>query len=215
PVSLGAYGDERVVGEIARAARRIRQFRSDAWSKGHDACLDEERRLIQAEISEKMSVALYGRKCRLPVLWAEIGEGSLIEPELRLPEELNSVHDTFHMSNLKADANLHVPLDEIKVEKTLRFVEEPIEIMEREINWIKRKSIVIMKVRWNSKRGPEFTWEHEDQVRDAFSYGQELLLVVKVGHGVGVTHGVACLDWEAAFEHSGSYSVAMLWLKMR
>ncbi|GKE34261.1 hypothetical protein Tco_1453583 [Tanacetum coccineum] len=47
---------------------------------------------------------------------------------LRLPEELNSVHDTLHVSNLKkclADANLHVPLDEIKVDKTLRFVEEP------------------------------------------------------------------------------------------
>ncbi|GKD10527.1 hypothetical protein Tco_1190212, partial [Tanacetum coccineum] len=55
---------------------------------------------------------------------------------LRLSEELNSVHDTFHVSNLKkclADANLHVPLDEIKVDKTIRFVEEPVEIMDREI----------------------------------------------------------------------------------
>ncbi|GJY88223.1 putative reverse transcriptase domain-containing protein [Tanacetum coccineum] len=158
--------------------------------------------------------ALYGRKCRSPVLWAEIGESRLIGPELvqettdkvvlikeklkaardrqksyadnrrkplefevgdqvllkvspwkgvirfgkkgklapryvgpfeilervgpvayrlRLPEELSSVHDTFHVSNLKkclADANLHVPLDEIKVDKTLRFVKEPVEIME-------------------------------------------------------------------------------------
>ncbi|GKG44811.1 hypothetical protein Tco_0486249, partial [Tanacetum coccineum] len=55
---------------------------------------------------------------------------------LRLPEELSSVHDTFHVSNLKkclADANLHVPLDKIKVDKTLCFVEEPVEIMDREI----------------------------------------------------------------------------------
>ncbi|GKF75157.1 hypothetical protein Tco_0224601 [Tanacetum coccineum] len=55
---------------------------------------------------------------------------------LRLPEELNSVHDTFHVSNLKkclSDANLHVPLDEIQVDKTLRFVEEPVEIMDQEI----------------------------------------------------------------------------------
>ncbi|GJW73428.1 putative reverse transcriptase domain-containing protein [Tanacetum coccineum] len=55
---------------------------------------------------------------------------------LRLPEELSSVHDTFHVSNLNkclADANLHVPLDEIKVDKTLRFVEEPIEIIDREV----------------------------------------------------------------------------------
>ncbi|GKF60120.1 hypothetical protein Tco_0176906, partial [Tanacetum coccineum] len=57
----------------------------------------------------------------------------LVAYRLRLPEELNSVHDTFHVSNLKkclADANLHVPLDEIKVDKTLRFVKEPVEIMD-------------------------------------------------------------------------------------
>ncbi|GJX71603.1 hypothetical protein Tco_0308774 [Tanacetum coccineum] len=48
---------------------------------------------------------------------------------LRLPKELSEVHDTFHVSNLKkylADANLHVPLDEIKIDKTLHFVEEPV-----------------------------------------------------------------------------------------
>ncbi|GKA32798.1 hypothetical protein Tco_0719165 [Tanacetum coccineum] len=193
--------------------------------------------------------ALYERKCRSPVLWAEIGEGSLIGPELvlemtdkvvlikeklkaardrqksyvdfrrkplefevgdrvllkvtpwkgvvhfgkkdklapryvgpfeilermglvayrlRLPEELNSVHDTFHVSNLKkclADTNLHVPLDEIKVDKTLCFVEEPVEIMDREVKRLKHRKIALVKVRWNSKRGPEFTWEHEDQMR--------------------------------------------------
>nr|GEZ06242.1 putative reverse transcriptase domain-containing protein [Tanacetum cinerariifolium] len=193
--------------------------------------------------------ALYGRKCRSPVLWAEIREGSLIGPELvlettykvvlikeklktardrqksyadkrhkplefdvgdrvllkasplkgvirfrkkgklaprcvgpfeilernglvayrlRLPEELNSVHDIFHVSNLKkclADANLHVSLDEIKVDKTLRFVEEPVEIMDREIKKLKRRKIALVKVKWNSKCGSEFTWEHKDQMR--------------------------------------------------
>ncbi|GKC22578.1 hypothetical protein Tco_1024728 [Tanacetum coccineum] len=57
----------------------------------------------------------------------------LVAYRLRLLEELNSVHDTFHVSNLKkflADANLHLPLDEIKVDKTLCFVEEPVEIMD-------------------------------------------------------------------------------------
>ncbi|GJY62244.1 retrovirus-related pol polyprotein from transposon TNT 1-94 [Tanacetum coccineum] len=93
---------------------------------------------------------------------------SLVAYRLRLPKELNSVHDTFHVSNLKkclADASLHVPLDEIKVDKTLYFVEEPVEIMDREIKKLKRRKIALVKVRWNSKRGPEFTWEHEDQMR--------------------------------------------------
>ncbi|GJR47978.1 putative reverse transcriptase domain-containing protein [Tanacetum coccineum] len=79
---------------------------------------------------------------------------------LRLPKELNSVHDTFHVSNLRkclADANLHVPLDEIKVDKTLCFVKEPVEIMDREIKKLKRKKIALVKVRWNSKRGPDCT----------------------------------------------------------
>ncbi|GJX40245.1 putative reverse transcriptase domain-containing protein [Tanacetum coccineum] len=87
---------------------------------------------------------------------------------LRLPEELSGVHDTFHVSNLKkclADANLHVPLDEIMVDKTLRFVEKPLEIMDREVKTLKRSKIPIVKVRWNSKRGPEFTWEREDHMK--------------------------------------------------
>ncbi|GKA07954.1 putative reverse transcriptase domain-containing protein [Tanacetum coccineum] len=87
---------------------------------------------------------------------------------LRLPEELSSVHDTFHVSNLKkclTDANLHVPLYEIKVDKTLRFVEEPIQIMNHEVKSLKRSKISIVKVRWNSKRGPEFMWEREDHMK--------------------------------------------------
>ncbi|GJV91508.1 hypothetical protein Tco_1539321 [Tanacetum coccineum] len=137
--------------------------------------------------------ALYGRKCRSPVLWVEIGESSLTGLELvqemtdkvtpwkgvvhfgkkgkitlryigpfetlekiglvvyrlRLPEELNSVHDTFHVSNLKkclADANLHVPLSEIKVNETLRVVEEPVGIMDREVKRLKCSRMVIFKV---------------------------------------------------------------------
>ncbi|GKD26569.1 hypothetical protein Tco_1232783, partial [Tanacetum coccineum] len=95
----------------------------------------------------------------------------LVAYRLRLPEELSSMHDTFHVSNLKKcleDANLHVPLEEIKVNKTLRFVEEPVEIMDREIKKLKRRKIALVKVRWNSKRGHEFTWEHEDQMRNKY-----------------------------------------------
>nr|GEU61371.1 putative reverse transcriptase domain-containing protein [Tanacetum cinerariifolium] len=79
---------------------------------------------------------------------------------LRLPEELSSMHDTFHVSNLKkclADANLHVPLDEIKIDKTLRFVEEPVEIMDCEVKSLKHSKILNVKVRWYLKHGPKFT----------------------------------------------------------
>ncbi|GJW81241.1 hypothetical protein Tco_0145216 [Tanacetum coccineum] len=84
---------------------------------------------------------------------------------LRFPEELNGVHDTFHVSNLKkclADPTLQVPLDEIQVDVMLNFVEEPMEILETEFKKPKRSRIAIVKVRWNSKCGPEFMWERED-----------------------------------------------------
>ncbi|GJY17870.1 reverse transcriptase domain-containing protein [Tanacetum coccineum] len=87
---------------------------------------------------------------------------------LYLPEELIGVHDTFHVSNLKkclADPTLKVPLDEIRVDAKLNFVKEPVEILEREFKKLKHSRIAIVKVRWNSKRGPEFTWEHEDQMK--------------------------------------------------
>nr|GEW89154.1 putative reverse transcriptase domain, ribonuclease H-like domain, aspartic peptidase domain protein [Tanacetum cinerariifolium] len=87
---------------------------------------------------------------------------------LRFPEELSSVHDTFHVLNLKkclTDANLHVLPDEIKINKTLRFVEEPVEIMDREVKSLKRSKLTIVKVYWNSKRGLEFTWERADHMK--------------------------------------------------
>ncbi|GKA70304.1 hypothetical protein Tco_0776368 [Tanacetum coccineum] len=132
--------------------------------------------VVLADVAENVIDAIGFEYClasssgwtKSPVLWAEIGESSLTRLELWLPEELNSVHDTFHVSNLKkclADANLHVPLDEIKVDKTLYFVEEPVKIVDLEIRKLKHKKVVLVKVRWNSKRGPEFTWGHEDQMR--------------------------------------------------
>ncbi|GJZ99566.1 putative reverse transcriptase domain-containing protein [Tanacetum coccineum] len=149
---------------------------------------------------------LYGRKCRSPVCWAEVGEAQLTGPELiqetmekivlikqrmqaaqdrqksyadrkrkpmevlakvrkvanmlELPQELSRVHHTFHVSNMKkcyADKPLVVPLEVIHVDNKLQFVEEPIEIMEREIKRLKRSRIPLVKVCWNSRRGPEFT----------------------------------------------------------
>ncbi|GKD22549.1 hypothetical protein Tco_1224252, partial [Tanacetum coccineum] len=79
---------------------------------------------------------------------------------LDLPKELNGYHDTFHVSNLKkclADPTLQVPLDDIRVDAKLNFVEKLVEILEREFKKLKSSRIAIVKVRWNSKRGPEFT----------------------------------------------------------
>ena len=86
--------------------------------------------------------------------------------KLELPEELSRVHNTFHVSNLKkclSDETLVILLKEIKIDDKLNFVEEPVEIMDREVKRLKHSRIPIVKVRWNSKKGPEFTWEREDK----------------------------------------------------
>ncbi|KAC9521247.1 hypothetical protein E3N88_45695 [Mikania micrantha] len=175
--------------------------------------------------------ALYRRKCRSPICWAEVGESQLTGPELvhettekilqirkrmaaardrqkcyadkrrkplvfqvgdnvllkvspwkgvirfgkrgKLPCELSSVHNVFHISNLKkclSDETLVIHLEEIQIDEQLNFVEEPVEIMDREMKKLKLSKIPIMKVRWNSRRGPEFTWEREDQMKQKYPH---------------------------------------------
>ncbi|GJS32891.1 putative reverse transcriptase domain-containing protein [Tanacetum coccineum] len=173
--------------------------------------------------------ALYGRKCRSPILWAEIGESSLIGPELvqemtdkvvLIKEKLKAArdHQKSYADNRRKPLEFEVgdrvmlkvspwkgvirfgkkgklspryvgPFEilkrigpiayrlrlpeelsggEIKVDKTLRFVEEPVEIMDRKVKSLKRSKIALVKVRWNSKRGPEFTWEREDYMKSKY-----------------------------------------------
>nr|GEV40449.1 putative reverse transcriptase domain-containing protein [Tanacetum cinerariifolium] len=90
---------------------------------------------------------------------------------LELPQQLGRVHSTFHVSNLKeclSDEPLAISLDEIHIDDKLYFVEEPVEIMYHEVKRLKQSRIPIIKVRWNSRRGPEFTWERENQFRKKY-----------------------------------------------
>ncbi|GJY03414.1 putative reverse transcriptase domain-containing protein [Tanacetum coccineum] len=198
--------------------------------------------------------ALYGRKCRSPVFWAEVGDVQLTGPEiihettkkivqirqrlqaardrqrsyanvrqkpleflvgdrvmlkvsprkgvirfgkrgklnprytgpfkilkrvgpmaytLELSEELSNVHNTFHISNLKkclSDESLIIPMKNLRLDDKLNFVEELVEIMDREVNQLRQSRIPMVKVKWNSKRGPEFTWEREDQIRAMYPH---------------------------------------------
>ncbi|GKE31979.1 hypothetical protein Tco_1451301, partial [Tanacetum coccineum] len=93
--------------------------------------------------------------------------------KLKLPQELSMVHHKFHVSNLKkcyTDEPLAVPLDGLHIEGKLHFIKEPTEIIDQEVKWLKQSSILIVEVRWNSRRGHEFTWEREDQFRKKYPH---------------------------------------------
>nr|GEY64478.1 putative reverse transcriptase domain-containing protein [Tanacetum cinerariifolium] len=136
--------------------------------------------------------ALYSINCRSQIMWAEVRKGVVhfrkkeklaprfvgsfeiikkvghVAYRLDLPEELNDVHDMFRVSNLKkclADPTLQVPLDEIRVNAKFNFMEEPVEILDKEFKKLKQSRISIVKVQWNSKRGPEFMWKRRDQMK--------------------------------------------------
>ncbi|GJY33527.1 putative reverse transcriptase domain-containing protein [Tanacetum coccineum] len=220
--------------------------RSDGNPVGHEHCLSPRDSYSWQSIKVPPFEALYGRKCRSPVCWSEVGDSQLTGPEmvrettekivqiknrlltarsrqksyadvrrkpmefqvgdmvllkvspwkgvirfgkrgklspryigpfkiierigpvaykLELPDKLRGIHNTFHVSNLKkclADENLIIPLEEIQLDDKLHFIEEPVEIMDREVKQLKQSRIPIVKVRWNSRRGPEYTWERED-----------------------------------------------------
>ncbi|GKD31666.1 putative reverse transcriptase domain-containing protein, partial [Tanacetum coccineum] len=95
-------------------------------------------------------------------------EISPIAYRLELPQELSEIHDVFHVSNLKkclTDETLAVPLKELHITNKLQFIEEPLEIMDREVKRLKHNRIPIVKVQWNSRRGPEFTCERKDEIK--------------------------------------------------
>ncbi|GJY49610.1 putative reverse transcriptase domain-containing protein [Tanacetum coccineum] len=134
--------------------------------------------------------ALYGQKCRSPVCWAKVGEAQLTGPEMiqettekivLIRQRIQATQDRqksyadlkrkpmeFEVGDrvmLKVSTWKGVIRFGIHVDDKLQFVEEPVEIMEREIKRLKRSQIPLVKVRWNSRRGPEFTWEREDSFK--------------------------------------------------
>ncbi|GKC37792.1 hypothetical protein Tco_1050176 [Tanacetum coccineum] len=92
---------------------------------------------------------------------------------LELSQQLSKVYSTFHVLNFKkclSDETLVIPLEEIQIDDKLHFIEELVEIMDREVKRLKQSHISIVKVRWNSIRGPKFTWEREDQFRSKYPH---------------------------------------------
>ncbi|GKD48176.1 hypothetical protein Tco_1277152 [Tanacetum coccineum] len=90
---------------------------------------------------------------------------------LDLPKQiLNAQFEAQKLENLKHEDVRAVPLEGLHIDDKLHFVEEPVKIIDREVKQLKQSRVLIVKVRWNSRRGPEFTWEREDQFRKKYPY---------------------------------------------
>ncbi|GKF14025.1 hypothetical protein Tco_0055487, partial [Tanacetum coccineum] len=130
---------------------------------------------VMLKVSPWKGVIRFGKRGKLNPRYIGpfkiIAEVRTVAYRLELLEQLSRVHSTFHVSNLKkcmSDEHLAIPLDEIQVDDKIHFIEEPVEIMDREVKRLKQSGIPIVKVRWNSRRGPEFTWEREDQMQKKY-----------------------------------------------
>ncbi|GJW59253.1 putative reverse transcriptase domain-containing protein [Tanacetum coccineum] len=107
--------------------------------------------------------ALYGHKCRSPVCWIEVGDSQLTGPKI--------IHETTKkIVQIKSRIQAARDRYEIKIDDKLYFVEEPVKIIDREVRHLKQSRIPIVKVRWNSRKGPKFIWEREDQFRKKYPH---------------------------------------------
>ncbi|GJR08059.1 putative reverse transcriptase domain-containing protein [Tanacetum coccineum] len=141
---------------------------------------DKKRKPMDFQVGDKVTlrvspwkgVVRFGKRGKLNLRYVRpfkvLEKVGSVAYKLELPQELSRVHNTFHVSNLKrcySDDPLIVPLDGLHVDDKLQFVEESVEIMNREVKLLRPSRVPIVKVRWNSKRGPKFMWEREDQLR--------------------------------------------------
>ncbi|GJT89037.1 putative reverse transcriptase domain-containing protein [Tanacetum coccineum] len=226
-----------IVDRLTKSAIFLPMRETDPMEKLARMYLKEVRHLPLVEFSYNNSYhasikaapfeALYGRKCRSPICWAEVGQVQLTGPEIvqettekviQIKQRMQAARDRqksyadlkrkpmdfqvgdrvmlkvspwkgvvrfgkrgklnpryvgpFKVLEKKCyfDEPLAVPLEGLHVDDKLRFMEEPVEIMDREVKRLKQIHILIVKVRWNSKRGPEFTWEREDQFQKKYPH---------------------------------------------
>nr|GEU99424.1 putative reverse transcriptase domain-containing protein [Tanacetum cinerariifolium] len=182
PVCWAEVGDAQLTGleliyETTKKIIQIKQ-RIQAARDRQKSCADVRHKPLEIQVGDQVmlkvspwkAVVRFGKRGKLNLRYIGpfkvLAKVETVAYRLELSQQLSRVHNTFHVSNLKkclSDKPLAISLDEVHIDDKLRFVEEPVKIMDYEIKRLKQSHIPIIKVRWKSRRVPEFTWEREDQ----------------------------------------------------
>ncbi|GKA81841.1 hypothetical protein Tco_0788533 [Tanacetum coccineum] len=172
---------------IHETTEKIIQIKSriQAVRDHQNSYVDVRRKPLEFQVGDKVmlkvspwkGVIRFGKRGKLNPRYIGpfkiISKVGTVAYRLELPKQLSRVHSTFHVFNLKkclSDETLAILLDEIQIDYKLHFIEEPIKIIDRKVKCLKQSCIPIVKVHWNSRRGPEFTWEHEDQMQKKYPH---------------------------------------------
>ncbi|GKA50852.1 putative reverse transcriptase domain-containing protein [Tanacetum coccineum] len=188
-LDFGKVGDSQLTGPeiIHETTEKIVQIKShiQAARDSQKSYGDVRRKPLEFQVGDKVmlkvspwkGVIRFGKRGKLNPRYIGpfkiIAKVGIVAYRLELLEQLSTVHSTFHVSNLKkcmSDEPLAIPLDEIQVDDKLHFIEKLVEIMDHHVKCLKQSRIPIFKVRWNSRRGLEFTWEREDQMQKKYPH---------------------------------------------
>nr|GEW12468.1 putative reverse transcriptase domain-containing protein [Tanacetum cinerariifolium] len=167
---------EKII-QIRKRIQASRDRKKSYVDRGRKPLEFQVRDKVMLKVSPWKGVIHFGKQGKLNPGYIGplkiLGKVGTITYRLELLDLLSHVHSTFHVSNPKkcfSNEPLVIPLDEIQIDDKLNFIEEPIEIMDREVKRLKWSHILIVKVYWNSRRGPEFNWEREDQMKKKYPH---------------------------------------------
>ncbi|GJS28762.1 putative reverse transcriptase domain-containing protein [Tanacetum coccineum] len=162
------------IKQIIQATRDLQKSYADVRCKPLEFQVGDR---VMLKVSPWKGVICFGKRGKLNPryigLFKVLAKVETVAYRLELLQKLSRVHSTFHVSNLTkcfSDEPLAISLNEIHIDDKLHFVEESVEVMDHEVKRLKQSHIPIIKVRWNSRRGPEFPWECEDQFRKKYSH---------------------------------------------
>ncbi|KAJ0918494.1 putative nucleotidyltransferase, Ribonuclease H [Helianthus annuus] len=189
PLCWAETGDSQLIGLelVQETTDKIFQIRDriKAARDRQKSYANKKRKQLSFEVGDKVllkvspwkGVARFGKRGKLNPRY--IGPFEILEKigtvayKLKLPDEVSSVHHTFHVSNLRKSPTqdtVIIPVDEIHIDDKLQFTEEHVEVTDWKVQKTRRSRTKLVKVRWNSRHGPEYTWEREDQMKAKYPH---------------------------------------------